>query len=80
LAEQRSEAQALNYGAISKIERNLDDSFIDDEATEDIHQFDELERELDVHFHRQKRISCFAYNVMLAVKKVRKMYSFSFSY
>jgi hypothetical protein len=40
---------------------------------EDSESFDAAEFEMDSHFYRKKRISCFAHNMMLAVSKVKNI-------
>lgn len=51
---------------------NLEESFLEDDNAVDLEEieFDQAERDLDVKFYRLKRLSCFAHNLMLAVKTV----------
>lgn len=51
---------------------NLDASFLEDSTGDEITEYDEDESGLDNIFYRQKRLSCFAHNLMLAVKAVSK--------
>lgn len=48
------------------VDQNLDDSFVDNS----IEDADEFESNMDSQFFRLKRLSCFAHNLMLAVKDV----------
>lgn len=49
---------------------NLDDSFIEENL--ETMAYDQTESDLDMYFYRRQRISCFAHNMMLAVKTVCK--------
>lgn len=60
-----------NPTAASNADPNLDDSFVmDDSDQTEEDEFERSEMDIDAQFLRKQRISCFAHNMMLAVKKV----------
>lgn len=63
---------------ISNADRNLEDTFEVDDEVEDsaIEEFELAELNMDSYFYRNKRISCFAHNLMLAVSKVKTFFVF----
>lgn len=57
----------------SNFDQNLDDSFIEsvqDEDDTELEQSAQMDEEVGVYFYRHKRVSCFAHNLMLVVRKV----------
>lgn len=73
MKEHNEVVESLDMGQLDG-DPNLEESFIDDDI--ETMAYEQAEADLDIYFYRHQRISCFAHDMMLAVKTVRKFILF----